>query len=400
MNKRLLLRGSVRVLTRYKLRSLLMSLGIVVGVAALVVMRSMGSGAEREMMDKIERMFSAGSVMVVNSANASRHGAFEPGSLVVEDVEALADRLPRVIDWDPMVNTNGEVRYRDRNRSQMIVGQSERARFVWNRGVSRGEYFSRADVRNAARVALIGTKTAEALFGDEDPLGRRIEFGNVPLRVVGVLEPAGFDPHGLDRDDEVHVPFTTLMQRLSKRETLNYAKLIVSDPEEIEPTVDAVVEILRERHGLAETEEDDFSIFTATGVQRMVRRANRVVTVYMPATAGIALLVAAVVIANIMLIAVRERTAEIGLRKAVGATDRQIGGQFLLETLAVTVASALLGVALGAVVLVVIASHAIPARITVDAVALALGAAVVVGVLAGFLPARQAARQEPIDALR
>jgi putative ABC transport system permease protein len=400
MNKRLLLAGSVRILTRYKLRSFFMSLGIVVGVAALVVMRSMGSSAQEDMLNKIEKMFSAGSILLVNNANASRHGGFELGDLKIEDVEALVDQLPQVTDWDPMVLTTGEVRYRGRNRTQVLLGHSERAEFVWNRGVVNGDYFSKSDVRTAARVALIGSKTAKELFGDEDPIGKKIQFGNVPLKVKGVLEDQGFDPHGRDRDDEILVPFTTLMQRLSKRTTLNSAKLIVASPEEAEATVDELIEILRARHRLADNEEDDFAIYTATAVQRMVRDANRVLTVYLPATAGIALLVAAIVIANIMLIGVRERIPEIGLRKAVGATDRQIGGQFLLETLAVTVVSGVVGVGLGAAVLFGLGHINPTAKIAPDAIVMGFGAALVVGLLAGFLPARQAARQEPVDALR
>ncbi|MGB6992507.1 MAG: FtsX-like permease family protein, partial [Thermoanaerobaculia bacterium] len=160
-------------------------------------------------------------------------------------------------------------------------------------------------------------------------------------------------------------------------------------------------DILRARHRLADNELDDFSIYTPTQVQALVREANRVLTVYLPATAGIALLVAAIVIANIMLISVRERIGEIGLRKAVGATDRQIGGQFLLESLAITMVSGGLGVALGAGILLAIARTVSPElQIATDSVLLGLLAALVVGVLAGYLPARQAALQEPVDALR
>jgi putative ABC transport system permease protein len=402
MNKRLLLAGSVRILTRYKLRSFFMSLGIVIGVAAVVVMRSMGSGAEQDMLNKIERMFSAGSIMIVNSANVSHNGIRTPGKLSIDDLEAIGHKLVQVVDWDPFVAMNSrEIRYRDRNRSVMIVGHSERAEFVWQRGVVEGEFFSEADVLSAARVALIGGKVAEELFGDEDPVGKRMQIGTSPFRVKGVLEPHGFDPHGMDRDDEVHVPVTTMVRRLLKQDVIGNAKLIVSSTGEVDDTVEEVAEILRVRHGLADDEPDDFSIFTPTQVQKAVKRANRVLTVYLPAAAGIALLVAAIVIANIMLIAVRERIAEIGLRKAIGATDRQIGGQFLLECLAVTLVSGALGVGIGAGFLVVVAKHMSPeTRIAPDSIILGFAAALVVGVLAGFLPARRAARLKPVDALR
>jgi putative ABC transport system permease protein len=283
----------------------------------------------------------------------------------------------------------------------MIIGGSERAEAVSGRGVTVGEYFSGADVRSAARVALIGSKTAEALFDGEEPVGKRIQIGNSPFRVKGVLEEHGVDPHGMDRDDEVHVPITTLMRRMLDLDTIGSAKLIISSTEEVDNTVEQVAELLRVRHGLADDEPDDFSIFTPTQVQQAVKKANRVLTVYLPATAGVALLVAAIVIANIMLIAVRERIPEIGLRKAVGATDRQIGGQFLLESLAVTVFSGVLGVGIGAGILVAVARMmSRETKVTPDSIVLGLGAALVVGILAGWLPARQAARQEPVDALR
>jgi putative ABC transport system permease protein len=402
MNNRLLLAGSVRILTRYKLRSFFMSLGIMIGVAALVIMRSMGSGAEQEMLTKIDRMFGASGIMIVNGAGAMRGGIREPGKLTIDDIEAIDEQLEQVIDWDPMVVAgNREVQYQDRNRSLRIFGHSERAESVWGRGVAEGEFFSESDVQSAARVALIGTKTADALFGDEDPVGKQIRIGASPFRVKGVLEQHGIDPHGLDRDDEVHVPITTIMRRLMNLDTIGTAKLIVSSVEEVDETVDQIADIVHARHGLADDEADDFSIYTSTQVQRLVKEASRVLTVYLPATAGIALLVAGIVIANIMLISVRERVAEIGLRKAVGATNRQISGQFLLESLAVTVISGVLGAGMGAGIIVAVAKTMSPeARVTPDSIVLGLVAALVIGMLAGFLPARRAALQEPVDALR
>jgi putative ABC transport system permease protein len=401
MNKRLLVAGSVRALTRYKLRSFLMSLGIVIGVAALVVMRSMGSGAEQKLLDKLDRIFGASSIIVVNNGGGIRGGEREQGKLRIDDIEAIQVELEQVTEWDPLIMVGrSEVVYRDRNRGLRIAGHSERADVVWGRGVTRGEFFSESDVRSAARVALIGHRAAEALFDDEDPLGKTVRIDNAPFRIKGVLEPYGVDPHGLDRDDEIHVPVTTVQRRLAKTEFIGSAKMLVADPERLDETVEQVADLLHARHGLAPHEPEDFALYTPTQVQRIVRKANRVVTVYLPATAGIALLVAAVVIANIMLIAVRERVGEIGLRKAVGATDRQIVGQFLLESLVVTLVSGLAGAGLGAGLLTLASRSHEDVSLAPDSIVVGVLAALVVGVLAGLLPARRAARLEPVDALR
>jgi putative ABC transport system permease protein len=402
MNRRLLMAGSVRILARYKLRTFFMSLGIVIGVAALVVMRSMGSGAEEQMLNKIEKMFSAGSVIVSNSGGGMKGGRRTPGLLTIEDIEAIAAELDQVVAWDPMVvASEREVGYQGRSRSLTIYSHSERGDVVWDRGVREGEYFSEADVRSSARVALLGHKAADHLFDGEDPIGKQIQIGGAPFRVKGILEHHGFDPHGFDRDDEVHVPISTMMRRVVNVDTIGAAKLLIERPDQVDETADEIADILYARHGLADGEPEDFSIYTPAQVQQAVKEANRVLTVYLPATAGIALLVAAIVIANIMLIGVRERIGEIGLRKAVGATDRQIGGQFLLESVAVTLLSGGLGVAAGAGILIAAARTISPeTRVAPDSIALGLVAALVVGVLAGFLPARQAARQQPVDALR
>jgi putative ABC transport system permease protein len=400
MNRRLLLAGSVRVLSRYKLRTFFMSLGIVIGVAALVITRSLGSGAERDLLEKIERMFSASTIYVMNTGGGMR-GRREPGQLTIADIEAIAAELDQVIDWDPML-TGGdhEVQYGGRSRSLMVWGHSERAEWVQGRGVSRGEFFSEADLRSTARVVLLGSKAAETLFGDEDPLGQQVLIDSAPYRVKGILEDHGMDPHGLDRDDEVHIPISTLMRRMLNVDTIGTARLAVASAEEVDETADRVAEILQERHGLAPDQPDDFSIFTPMQVQRMVKKANRVLTVYLPATAGIALLVAVIVITNLMLIGVRERIPEIGLRKALGATSRQINGQFLLESLAVAVVSGGLGVGLAVTILTGLIHVSPETRITGDSLLLGLAAALLVGMLAGFLPARRAALLEPVDALR
>jgi putative ABC transport system permease protein len=379
-----------------------MGLGIMVGVAALVVTRSIGTGAQQDMLAKIERLFSAGSIWVVNSSAAMHGGVQKLGQLSLEDVAALEDEIEEIIDVSPILSTGGiEVRSALANRTSLVIGTTEREEYVGDRGVVAGEFFTAAEVRSSARVALIGLTAAEALFGDDDPVGQQVQIAGAPFRIKGVLERFGADPHGMDRDDEIHIPITTLMRRVVNVETISRVKVLVSSTEAVEPNVDRIADVLRARHGLSDDTPDDFAMYTPTQVQERVKEANRVVTVYLPATAGIALIVAALVIANIMLISVRERIPEIGLRKAVGATDRQISGQFLLEGLTVTLISAALGTGLAAAVLGALGHMSGGgASMTADSAILGFLAALVVGASAAFFPARQAARQEPVDALR
>ena len=329
-------------------------------------------------------------------------GAHGPGTrLKIDDIAAIAKEVPGVEAWDPMQTMTASVRHLDSADNASVFGESERWPQVWNRTASRGDLFDETAVIGSARVAIIGETVAKELFGNDDPLGADIQIGSVPFKVIGVLESWGTDPHGMDRDNEVIVPISTLMRRLTNVDTISAAKLVVTDPIRSDEMKTEIRRILRERHGLTSGQPNDFSIITATEIRRMVGQVQRVLFFYLPMVAAIALVVSGVVSASLMLASVNERVAEIGLRRAMGARSQDIRLQFLLETAITILAGGVGGVVFGYAVAQLGAS-----RMHLDGVnpwmAALLGviASSLVGLLAGVLPALRAARLHPAEALR
>jgi putative ABC transport system permease protein len=250
-------------------------------------------------------------------------------------------------------------------------------------------------------VALIGEKVAADLFGEADPIGEQIRIASVPFEVLGILEPYGIDPHGLDLDNEIIVPVTTVMRRLNNVDYLASAKILVDTKTDLDATVFAIEDVLRERHGLAANQQNDFHMITPVQVEHMVESANDLFTVFLPIVAIISILVGGVVVANLMLMSVNERRQEIGLRKAIGARSRDVWWQFVLEATLVTTLGGVLALGVGATALQFIAramdaDPAFPWPVTF----MGMGIAVLVGLVAGVMPARRAARMDPIASLR
>ncbi len=391
MNRKLLLRNSVRMMLRNKLRTLFMSIGVMIGVATLIAGQSLGTGAEEQITQRVSKMFGPGTIFLVSR------------TLTYADIEAIEESMDQVVASSPRFGGGeSEISYQGINRQAAVFGHSEKAEFVWNRGVTEGRFFTTEDLAKTARVALIGLRLAELMFGEgKDPIGEEILIGSSPFRIVGVLEPAGIDPHGEDRDEDIFVPITTAMRRLNNTEYIGVAKLVVSNLDLVDEDAEQISAILREQHNIAEGEQEDFAIYTSKFAGRMIRKANRVLNVYMSAAAGVVLLVAAIVIASIMLVVVRERVAEIGLRKALGATEKNISFQFLAEAVVITLISGVLGIGLGLGAASLASTHIdMPVIVTLNSIVLCLVAAVTVGIVSGIVPARRAARLDPVEALR
>jgi len=390
MNWKLLISSSLRNLVRFKLRSFFMSIGIVLGVATLIVGNTLGAGAAEKIGDQINQMFGPGTIFIVSS------------ELKQPDLQAVEDELDQIIAAAPrMMMGELEVSSAGRSIQAGVAGYSANADYVWNRSVTDGRFFDKRDIERDSRVALIGNKLEVELFGAGGAMGEEIMIASVPFEVVGILEPIGIDPHGEDRDMEVYVPYTTAQRRLANTDLVGMAKFVVSNAEQVDEDAEEIAIFLRKRFQIAEGERDTFQLYTSKFADVAAAKAKRMLKVYVLLAAVVVLLVAAVVIASIMLVVVRERIAEVGLRKAIGATSRSIAMQFLWEATTVSLVSGLLGIVVGFGASAALANvYDVPMQLKPLGLLIAIGAAMLVGIVSGILPARRAARLDPIEALR
>jgi putative ABC transport system permease protein len=367
-----------------------MSIGVAVGVATLIAGSSVGTGAAQKISAQIDQMFGPGTILI---------GSAE---LKLPDLEYVAEQMDQVVAYAPRLSLSElAIEYAGTSEQAGVSGYSANSDYVWNRSVIDGRFISERDVSRAERIALLGTRMKEALFADTDPIGEEIQIDSIPFEVVGILDPMGIDPHGEDRDMDVYVPITTAQRRLVKTDVVGNGKLVVANVDNVEQDADQVAEILRSRFQIAEGEPDTFRIYTSKFAGQAAVKAKRMLGVYVMVAAVVVLLVAAAVISSIMLVVVRDRIAEIGLRKAMGATRRAIATQFLVESTMVSLAAGAAGIVLGLGIASLIAQrYEIPMNLTLFAIAIAVLASVAVGVLSGIIPARRAASLDPVEALR
>jgi putative ABC transport system permease protein len=385
-----------------KTRTFLMMLGVIIGVATLTVIASSVLGARAEVMGKVEK-WGLDQIMVM-SGSGRKAGVPQtvPTTLKVEDAQAMMSEIANVKEVSPQINRRDfPVKYGNKSTYGVLIAGNPNWPSVWSTPPETGRFFSEEDAGRLVRVAVIGRTIQKDLFEDDDPLGKQILLGNNPFEVIGVLEPRGTAATGVDMDGRVIIPLSTGQKRVFNQDYLSMIKIVLQDPYRMSQTVDDVRALLRERHNLQTGVEDDFTIVTPTQIMNIASKLSTTFSLFLILVTGISLLVGAIVIANIMFIAVNERRAEIGIRRAVGARKRDILVQFLMEAVSVATIGGILGIILGLIGLKALSGFMkLPTAIMWESIVLALASAIIVGLIAGIQPAKRAANLNPIDALR
>jgi len=399
-----ILKTALRAIRRNILRSFLTMLGIIVGIAAVIVGVSMGTGAKAEVDRQIASM--GNNLLIVFSGNMSRGGVrggfgMQP-NLTERDYETLRREVPGIVGISPEVRTTVQVVAGNQNTSVGIWGVSADFAEIRSWKFQSGENFTEADVRNASKVCLIGKTTAATLFGEGiDPVGQTISIKNAPVTIVGWLASKGANAFGQDQDDVIFMPYTSVMKRLSGDTKFRAFSLAAESADVMSDVTNQVAAVLRQTHQITPDKEDDFSIRSQQEMSDFANANNRIMTILIGAFAGISLVVGGIGIMNIMLVSVTERTREIGIRLAVGARARDVLRQFLVEAVLLSLVGGGLGILAGYQLAPLLTKFAgFPTLISNQSVLLAFSVSAVIGVVFGFFPALKAANLDPIEALR
>lgn len=404
MNGTNLFKIAFRALANNKLRAFLTMLGIIIGVASVIAMLAIGQGSKRSIQKQISEM---GSNMIMIHPGAEMRGGVrqDPSSmqtLKLENYETLRDECMYLSAISPNVSASGQLISGSNNYPSSVSGVSIGYLTIRQLTVEQGEMFTEEDIRTAAKVCVIGKTIVDNLFPDgQDPIGKIIRCNQVPLRVVGVLKSKGYNSMGMDQDDVVLSPYTTVMKRLLAQTYLGgiFASALTEDM--TEEAVDEITNILRREHKLKEADDDDFTIRTQQELSSMLNTTTDLMTTLLACIAGISLVVGGIGIMNIMYVSVTERTREIGLRMSVGARGIDILSQFLIESILISITGGLIGVILGCGASFIIKSVAHwPVFIQPWSVLLSFAVCTFTGVFFGWYPAKKAADLDPIEALR
>ena len=404
MNGTNLFKIALRALANNKLRAFLTMLGIIIGVASVIAMLAIGQGSKKSIQQQISEM---GSNMIMIHPGAEMRGGVrqDPSAmqtLKLENYEKLSEECTYLSGISPNVSSSGQLVAGANNYPSSVSGVSMDYLTIRQLTVEQGEMFTENDIRTAAKVCVIGKTIVDNLFPDgSDPIGKVIRCNQIPFRVIGVLKSKGYNSMGMDQDDVVLAPYSTVMKRLLAQTYLSgiFASALTEDM--TDEAVDEITTILRREHKLKETDDDDFTIRTQQELSSMLNTTTDLMTTLLACIAGISLVVGGIGIMNIMYVSVAERTREIGLRMSVGARGVDILSQFLIEAILISITGGLIGVIIGCGASFMIKTIAHwPVFIQPWSVLLSFLVCTVTGVFFGWYPAKKAADLDPIDALR
>lgn len=410
MNYQNLLKIALRAIAANKMRSFLTALGIIIGIAAVITMLAIGQGSKASIKANIAEM---GSNMIMISPGADMRGGVRQDASSMEtlkqaDYESIKEDCNYISAISPTVNSSGQWIYGNNNTQSSIYGVNQDYLSIRQLKVADGEMFTDTDIKAAAKVCILGQTVVDYLFPDgSDPIGKVVRFNSIPFRVIGVLQKKGYNSMGMDQDDLVLAPYTTVMKRILAQTYLGGIVCSAITEEASQPAQDQISEILRRNHKLkdatetTEEDEDDFNIRSQEEISSMMNSTMSTITILLGSVAGISLLVGGIGIMNIMYVSVTERTREIGLRMSVGARGIDILNQFLIEAILLSVTGGIIGVILGvSLSLSLNAFLHIATQIEPWSIIMSFAVCTFTGVFFGWYPAKKAARLDPIEAIR
>jgi putative ABC transport system permease protein len=397
------LRIALRALARNKMRSMLTMLGIIIGVAAVIAMVGVGQGAQQKVQDQIQAM---GTNLLFVSSGSVNRGGLHVGSgatktLVEDDMKAILREVPTVAMAAPGSGASAQVVWENQNWNTRVTGTEPQYLDIRSWPVAAGSNFTQDDVNHAADVAVLGQSVKQSLFGAADPVGQTIRIGNLPFQVVGVLAPKGQSGMGQDQDDTILVPITTLQKKITGQDWLQFIMVSATSQQASYAAQNQITALLRDRHRIRPGQDDDFSVRNLADVAELADQQAQVMTMLLASIAGVSLIVGGIGIMNIMLVSVTERTREIGIRIAIGATEQDVQRQFLTESVVLSLLGGAVGILFGvgsSLLITRVLGWAV--MISPMAILAAVMFSMAVGVFFGFYPARKAARLDPIEALR